>query len=85
MRFAASELTGAGHTQGSVALRLSELLFIEAVRNYSQTDGQRHGDWLKGFTDQYVGQALALIHTRSGLLGQFNLSQGKSACLAARS
>lgn len=64
MRFAASELAATAHTQPSHVVRLSELLFIEAVRNYSQTLGKQNGEWLKGFTDPYVGQALALIHTQ---------------------
>lgn len=64
IRFAASELSTTGHTQPSLVLRLSELLFIEAVRIYSQTLEKQNSQWLKGFSDKYVGQALALIHTR---------------------
>ena len=64
MRFAASEPVAAGRGSSSVVLRLSELLFIEAVRKYSQALGDREGGWLRGFADQYVGRALALIHTR---------------------
>jgi len=64
MRFVASELKAVGHASSGVVLRLSELLFIEAVRNYSQTLGDREGGWLKGITDQHVGRALALMHSR---------------------
>lgn len=66
MRFAASELIAVGHAASSVVLRLSELLFIEAVRNYSQALGDQEEGWLKGFADQHVGRALALIHSRIG-------------------
>jgi AraC-like DNA-binding protein len=66
VRFAASELITAGRASSSVVLRLSELLFIEAVRNYSQTLGDQEGGWLKGFADPHVGRALALIHSRVG-------------------
>ncbi|MGD9539629.1 AraC family transcriptional regulator [Methylocystis sp.] len=66
VRFAASELITAGRASSSVLLRLSELLFIEAVRNYSQTLGDQEGGWLKGFADPHVGRALALIHSRVG-------------------
>ena len=42
--------------------RLCELLFIEAVRNYSPTLEDQERGWLKGLGDQHVGRALALIH-----------------------
>jgi AraC-like DNA-binding protein len=65
LRFAASELV-AGHVSSTVVLRLSELLFIEAVRNYSQTLGDQESGWLKGFADPHVGRALALMHSQIG-------------------
>lgn len=66
MRFAASEPIAVGQASSSVVLRLSELLFIEAVRNYSQTLGDQEGGWLKGLADRHVGRALALIHGNIG-------------------
>jgi AraC-like DNA-binding protein len=42
--------------------RLSELLFVEAVREYSSKLDESHAGWLKGLTDPHVGRALALIH-----------------------
>jgi AraC-like DNA-binding protein len=65
-RLSASELIAIGHASSSVVLRLSELLFVEAVRNYSQLLGDQEGGWLKGFADPHVGQALALIHNQIG-------------------
>jgi AraC-like DNA-binding protein len=62
LRFAANELT----TSSSVVLRLSELLFIEAVRNHSQSLADQEGGWLKGFADPHVGRALALLHSQIG-------------------
>jgi AraC-like DNA-binding protein len=62
VRFAASELTEGRFASSSVMSRLSELLFVEAVRQYSATPGDQDAGWLKGLDDPRVGRALALIH-----------------------
>lgn len=64
VRFAASELTQGRLASSGVLSRLSELLLVEAVRNYASTLGDREKGWLKGLADPKVGQALALIHQR---------------------
>jgi AraC-like DNA-binding protein len=62
VRLAANELIEGRHASSSVVSRLCELLFIEAVRNYSLTLEDQERGWLKGLGDQHVGRALALIH-----------------------
>jgi AraC-like DNA-binding protein len=62
VRFAASELTKGRIASSNVMSRLSELLLVEAVREYSSTLGDQVAGWLKGLTDPHVGRALALIH-----------------------
>jgi len=62
VRFAANELTEGRLASSSVMSRLSELLLVEAVREYSSTLGNREAGWLKGLADPQVGRALALIH-----------------------
>ena len=62
VRFAASELTTGKRASSSVMSRLSELLLVEAVREYSSTLGDQETGWLKGFTNPQIGRALALIH-----------------------
>jgi AraC-like DNA-binding protein len=62
VRFAARELTEGRFASSSVMSRLSELLFVEAVRQYSATPGDQDAGWLKGLDDPRVGRALALIH-----------------------
>jgi len=49
---------------GSEALlgRLSELLFVEAVRQYTASLPESQQGWLAGLRDPYVGRALALLH-----------------------
>jgi AraC-like DNA-binding protein len=64
VRFAASEFARGRVGSASVMSRLSELLFVEAVRSYSSTLGDQQAGWLKGVEDPQIGQALALIHHR---------------------
>ena len=49
---------------GSDALlgRLSELLFVEAIRHYTASLPQDQPGWLAGLRDPFVGKALALLH-----------------------
>lgn len=62
VRFAARELTEGKFASSGIMSRLSELLFVEAVRNYASALGDEHSGWLKGVKDPYVGRALALMH-----------------------
>lgn len=64
VRYAASELADGRVASSSVMSRLSELLFVEAVRTYAATLGERDTGWLRGLADPQVGRALALIHHR---------------------
>jgi AraC-like DNA-binding protein len=47
-----------------VLLRLSELLFVEALRLHLETLPDEHTGWLAGLRDPVAGRALALIHER---------------------
>jgi AraC-like DNA-binding protein len=65
-RFASAELA-AGRAASPVLLsRLSELLLVEAVRQYSTTLAEEDAGWLKGLRDPQIGRALALIHRDIG-------------------
>jgi AraC-like DNA-binding protein len=66
VRFAAGELAQGRLASSSVLSRLSELLFVEAVRNYSSTLGEEADGWLRGLRDPQVGRALALMHQNIG-------------------
>jgi AraC-like DNA-binding protein len=61
VRVAARELARGRVASGAVMSRLSELLFVEALRRYCET-GSRPGGWLGGMRDAQVGRALALMH-----------------------
>jgi AraC-like DNA-binding protein len=63
-QLAANEI-GAGRI-GSVTLvsKLSELLFIEAVRQYVEELPVEQRGWLAALRDPIVGRALGLLHSR---------------------
>lgn len=67
VRFAASELAAGRLASSGVMSRLSELLLVEAVRQYSSKDTNENVGWLKGLKDPYIGRALTLIHQNIGL------------------
>ncbi|MGE0224331.1 MAG: cupin domain-containing protein [Acetobacteraceae bacterium] len=64
VRFAAAELAQGRLASSGVISRLSELLFVEAVRHYSLNLDEQDTGWLKGIRDPQIGRALALIHQR---------------------
>jgi len=53
------------HSGGeSVLARMSELLFVEAVRRHLESLPADRTGWLAGLRDPQVGRALALLHAR---------------------
>ena len=44
--------------------KLSELMFVEAVRSYLEALPSEQTGWLAGLRDRYVGRALTLLHAR---------------------
>jgi AraC-like DNA-binding protein len=47
----------------NVLSRLSELMFVEAIRRYIESLPQSQTGWLAGLRDTTVGKALAALHT----------------------
>lgn len=64
VRFAAQGLRKGEFGDASIMCKLSELLFIEAVRRYVAAAPKELSGWLAGMRDPAVGKALALIHSR---------------------
>lgn len=59
----AIESAHAGRPGSDVVLeRLSEMLFVDAIRRYVDQLPPEHAGWLPGLRDRYVGKALALLH-----------------------
>ena len=42
--------------------RLTELMFVEVLREYMQQLPEGHGGWLAGLNDPHIGKALGLLH-----------------------
>src|SRR5215213_4022038 len=61
-QYAAEEVAAGRPGSETVLAKLSELLFVEAVRRYAETlpDGQT--GWLAGLRETHVARALALLH-----------------------
>jgi AraC-like DNA-binding protein len=61
-QYAAEEVSAGRPGSETVLAKLSELLFVEAVRRYAEglSDGQT--GWLAGLREPYVARALALLH-----------------------
>lgn len=62
LALAAQETSAARAGSVSVLAKLSELLFIEAVRRYVESLTPASTGWLAGLRDPLVGKALALLH-----------------------
>ncbi len=62
MQVAAQELLESRPGSDAMLARLSELLFVEAVRAYIENRSQDPGEWLDGLRDRAVSRAVALIH-----------------------
>jgi AraC-like DNA-binding protein len=62
-RYAAQELATARAGSATVLSKLSELMFVEAVRCYLDALPADQRGWLAGLRDPAVGKALALLHS----------------------
>jgi len=61
-QFAADEVAAGRPGSETVLAKLSELLFVEAVRRYLEDLPEEETGWLAGLKDPYVSQVLARIH-----------------------
>src|SRR5262249_5707846 len=48
--------------QEAVLSRMTEVLFVEALRHWIKTLGPGEGGWLGAMSDPHIGKALQLIH-----------------------
>ncbi|MGE0114127.1 MAG: AraC family transcriptional regulator [Steroidobacteraceae bacterium] len=70
----------------TVLAKLSELLFVEAIRRYGEALPDAQTGWLAGLRDRYVGKVLTLMHQSPGhpwtmelLAGEAGLSRSALA------
>jgi AraC-like DNA-binding protein len=66
LKLALSESSHARPGSDCVLTRLSEVLFIEVVRQHMATAPSNNTGWLAGLRDEHVGRALALLHRAPG-------------------
>ncbi|MES1196926.1 MAG: AraC family transcriptional regulator, partial [Steroidobacter sp.] len=64
VRFAVSESRNARIGGESVLGRLSELMFVDAIRRYLETLPSDQLSWLAALRDPYVGRALTTLHRK---------------------
>jgi AraC-like DNA-binding protein len=64
LKFAAQELAAGVVKSPAVLAKLTELLFIEAVRRYLMLLPPEQFGWRAGVRDPIVGRALGLLHSR---------------------
>jgi AraC-like DNA-binding protein len=62
LNIAVGESGSARPGRDNILARLSELMFVEAVRRHLETLPPAQNGWLAGLRDPVVGQALAAIH-----------------------
>jgi AraC-like DNA-binding protein len=64
LQFAATEAVESRAGSSLVLGKLSELLFVEAIRSCVAALPDDHEGWLAGVRDRFVGRALALMHAQ---------------------
>ena len=62
--------------------RMSEMMFVDAVRRYVDTLPEDSRGWLAGMRDRFVGRALALMHEAPATHGRWTSWVGAWACRA---
>jgi AraC family transcriptional regulator, alkane utilization regulator len=62
LRFTVSEANSARPGNDAMLRRLTELMFVEIIREYMQQLPQGERGWLAGLKDPHVGKALHLLH-----------------------
>jgi AraC-like DNA-binding protein len=63
LKFTISEARSARPGNTAMLGRLTELMFVEIIREYMHRLPTGHGGWLAGLNDAAVGKALRLLHT----------------------
>jgi transcriptional regulator GlxA family with amidase domain len=64
LEFAADEIAARRAGSETVLAKLSELLFVEALRRYVEGLPDEQTGWLAGLKDPFVSRALSLLHGR---------------------
>jgi AraC-like DNA-binding protein len=86
IRFGIAESRAQRAGAGTVLAKLSELMFVEAIRRHVESLPSEQTGWLAGLRDRFVGRSLALIHAKPAkawtveeLAGEVGLSRSALA------
>ena len=66
LRLGAQETSARRPGSDTVLAKLSELLFVEAIRRYGESMPPGQTGWLAGLRDRFVGKTLTLMHQKPG-------------------
>lgn len=64
IQFSLAECAAPKAGAGTVLAKLSELMFVEAIRRHMESLPPEQQGWLAGLRDRFVGKALALMHSK---------------------
>jgi transcriptional regulator GlxA family with amidase domain len=64
IRFSLAESAAQRAGAGTVLAKLSELMFVEAIRRHIESLPPDQKGWLAGLRDRFVGKSLALMHAK---------------------
>lgn len=64
IQFSLAEYADSGAGASAVLAKLSEILFVEAIRRHAERLPPGQHGWLAGLRDRYVGRALSLMHSK---------------------
>ena len=62
-RFLCAEVDSGQPGSGSVAARLADIIFIQAVRMHLRSGREKDRGWLRGIADPQIGRSLSLMHS----------------------
>jgi AraC-like DNA-binding protein len=87
LRFTVNEAKAAQPGNAAMLGRLTELMFVEILRQYMQQLPADQGGWLAGLNDVHVGKALGLMHAnpeRNWTVGELAREAGASRSVLAQ-
>ena len=64
IEFSLAEYAAPSAGASTVLAKLSELMFVEAIRRHAERLPPGQAGWLAGLSDRFVGKALSLMHSR---------------------
>ncbi len=77
IRFSLAESAAQRAGAGTVLAKLSELMFVEAIRRHIESLPPDQKGWFAGLRDRFVGKSLALMHAKPAHPGPWTSWRGR--------